>query len=46
MSNSAVPVVIDAFKGEMWHTNIIKCRRASNSKNPGATTNEVIISNV
>lgn len=46
MSNSAVPVVIDAFKGDMWHTEIIKCRRAINSKNPAATTNEVIVSNI
>ena len=43
MSNAAVPLVTDAFPGPEYETQVISCRRAINSKNPAARTNEVII---
>jgi len=41
MSNSAVDSVMKAFPDD--HITVIKCRRSINSKNPGATTDEVLI---
>jgi len=43
MSNAAVPLVTDAFPAPEYETQVISCRRAINSKNPAARTNEVII---
>lgn len=46
MSNSDVPIVKDQFPAAQgFTTNIIVCKRRINSKNPRATTNEVIITN-
>ena len=42
MSNSNVPLVTKTFEG--YEISKIKARRAINSKNPGSTTTEVIIS--
>ena len=41
MSNSDVPLLREYFKNSMIET--IECKRSINSKNPGAKTNEVII---
>lgn len=46
MSNSDVPIVKNEFPAAQgFTTNIIICKRRINSKNPRATTNEVIITN-
>jgi DNA adenine methylase len=45
MSNADVQIVKDAFPEPIFSTNIINCKRNINSKNPGATTNELIIRN-
>jgi len=46
MSNAEVPLVKDAFPAAGgFTTTIILCKRHINSKNPGETTNEVIIQN-
>jgi hypothetical protein len=45
MSNAKVDLVLDNFKEEWVHIEDIHARRAINSKNPGATTTEVIIYN-
>jgi len=45
LSNSDVSFVRDNFKGEKYHITSISCKRAINSKNPVAKTNEVIIKN-
>jgi DNA adenine methylase len=44
MSNANVKLVRDTFNNG-FHTKIVTCRRAINSKEPGSTTNEVLISN-
>lgn len=45
MSNSAVPSVIERFTEPTYNTIIVPCKRAINSKNPDAKTNEVIVKN-
>jgi len=45
MSNAAVKLIADSFPAPLYNTSIIPCRRAINSKDPSAITNEVIIKN-
>jgi len=45
MSNAEVELVTNAFQSPAYTTKLISCRRAINSKEPGARTNEVLITN-
>jgi DNA adenine methylase len=45
MSNADVPLVRESFPEPNYITKIVSCRRAINSKSPGAKTNEVLITN-
>lgn len=45
MSNADVPFVKESFPFPLYNTKIVLCRRAINSKNPEAKTNEVLITN-
>lgn len=45
MSNAEVELVTNAFQCPSYITKIISCRRAINSKQPGARANEVLIAN-
>ena len=44
LSNANVTMVREAFPETKYEVETIECRRAINSKNPGATTTEVLIS--
>ena len=45
MSNSNVELVTDSFSKDEFNYKILSCRRAINSKDPSAKTEEVIITN-
>jgi DNA adenine methylase len=45
MSNAEVKLVKDTFPEPVYKTKIVSCRRAINSKDPAAKTNEVLIRN-
>ena len=45
MSNSNVQLIRDNLSPEIYNYEIVSCRRAINSKDPGAKTEEVIITN-
>jgi DNA adenine methylase len=45
MSNANVPLIREYFNEDIYHYKVISCRRAINSRNPGAKTEEVVITN-
>lgn len=45
MSNAKVKLVTDAFPEHSYTTKVMNCRRAINSKEPDARTDEVLITN-
>jgi len=45
MSNAEVSLVKDAFPSPSFTTRVISCKRSIHSKEPGARTNEVLITN-
>jgi DNA adenine methylase len=45
MSNANVPLIREYFNEDIYDYKVISCRRAINSKNPGAKTEEVVITN-
>ena len=45
MSNADVSLVRNNFTNDQYIISAITCKRSINSKNPGATTTEVIIKN-
>ncbi|AGE56340.1 adenine-specific methyltransferase [Paramecium bursaria Chlorella virus NE-JV-1] len=45
MSNSRATTIVDSFPEDEYDVRVISCRRSINSKNPGATADEVLISN-
>lgn len=45
MSNSNASLVNSNFSPEIFNVKTISCKRSINSKNPGAKTLEVLISN-
>ncbi len=45
MSNADVDLVKNYFIDDVYNVDIIECRRAINSKKPGAKTNELLINN-
>ena len=46
LSNHYVTLVTESFKAPKYHTDVVVCKRSINSKNPGETTNEVLITTV
>jgi len=45
MSNAKVPLVTTSFPSPDYEVNIVPARRAIHSKDPGATTDEVLVTN-
>lgn len=45
LSNAEAKLVTDAFTDERFTIDLVSCRRAINSKNPGGRVNEVLIKN-
>jgi DNA adenine methylase len=45
LSNADVDIITSSFAAPRFHKRVITCKRAINAKNPGATTNEVLVCN-
>ena len=45
MSNANVKLIKDNLSSDNYTYEVVSCRRAINSKNPGVKTEEVIITN-